>query len=1298
MNKPATLPGYQIVEFIGEGSFGAVYRAAQESTGQIVAVKLLRLDNLDKITKERRIARFNRETMLCAQLQHPYIVHLIDRGISTDSTPFAVFEYVRGDTLQELLKRNGPQPLHQLKVTMAQVLEALAYAHERGIIHRDLKPGNILITNDNIQSHAKVLDFGIAGQIASVRGDDYESLTLTPDAIGTPSYAAPEQLRGEPPNPKSDLYAWGLIFLECLTGQSVMGAGSVAEIFHKQLLAGEIPFPSAIAAHPIGGLLRRVLAKKLQDRVTSAAHLLAQYQQIHFDNLVGMIRPKMGGDNRAGEATQTGSGIVTGADKRQLTIVCCSITLAVSPSTQLTLEALDNMQQIQISHCLDIAAGYGGFHAGSLGDFVMFYFGYPESTDNDARLAVRTVLDLADESRRRTIPLTEQQGLKIEFQAGIHSGPVHVEPGATPSGNTVSTAFKLATSASAGEVLITEQARQRLTGRIHCKMLARKISGLPAELDIYTLLEERQREARSLLSETVLFGRDKEMISIRQALKDQIGVVLIHGEAGIGKTALIEKFLVEIQENNITIVEMQCLPEYRNSALYPILERVRRQLDLTGLQEDPQAAVKRIENALKARGCNLETVLPVFCTWFALPLPENYALTQHSPERQKEFLFDGLQRLLFDSSSTRNCCVIEDLHWSDPTTLEFISRITNSEKAQQIQLLATARPDFNPDKQDILPCTIALEKLSDQEAIRLIDHIFKGKELSSNLRLQVLNRAGGVPLFIEELCRTLLDKTTVNSLSKEYTNTALWTAEIPETLIELLQAQIMSLGPARETAQLCSVLGRKIDYRVLKEVSILDEELLADDLTSLIDAKILVLKRGIDSSTYFFRHALLTDAAYSTLSESTRKNIHGQIANILEEQFPSMVGEQPNNIAHHFAGAHNFSKAVQYGTDAAATFLRLSNNMEAIELANKVLTWIDKSNQNMQSEQTLQINGILTQALMGTRGWADPLVKQKIDLSHNLLDDVKESQHYVPALWSLMTYHYVASNRRELSGLVAEFVNYAEKRDDLDLLIAANTFSGLSHHGAGRYLQAEQAFELVNQLYDSEKHGDHCTRFGLDTRVWSLATLSLVKWFVSKPDEARYYTDEAIAFARETEHIPSLCIALLYCANLAHYMGNNSLATDVITELNALADKYGLAGYQAYGQIFTCWLSARDKEAEAVLNTLQTMGCKAALSYYRSLLAEIYASQKRYADAVNCVEYCLSLCQENDEFYYEPELHRMRADYLMEIEDSSLEDAEASYRRALETAKISGMAHTTEVVHTKIKSLQVRSYTQAVVT
>ena len=257
------LEGYQLIELLGQGGFGVVYRAKQDSTGQFVAVKMLHLDDtLEEQSRRRQIERFEREVQLCAELNHPHIVKLLDKGRAKEDQLYVVFEYVPGETLKDLLQRRGALPAPEAGELMGQVLDALASAHIQGIVHRDLKPHNIMVSTTGARAYAKVLDFGIGAFTPEARQADYKTLTLTQEAVGTPSYSAPEQLRGEPPTIKSDLYAWGLVFIECLTGQPVMQGATLAEIFHKQLSPMDVPLPPAIAGHALANLLRRALQKK----------------------------------------------------------------------------------------------------------------------------------------------------------------------------------------------------------------------------------------------------------------------------------------------------------------------------------------------------------------------------------------------------------------------------------------------------------------------------------------------------------------------------------------------------------------------------------------------------------------------------------------------------------------------------------------------------------------------------------------------------------------------------------------------------------------------------------------------------------------------------------------------------------------------------------------------------------------------------------------------------------------------------------------------------------------------------
>ncbi len=296
------LCGYELIEQLGQGGFGTVFQARQQSTGQIVAVKMLRLNNIDKQERNSKIERFERETHLCADLHHPNIVRLLDKCRTDKHHLFAIFEYVPGETLRDLLFREGAPPALKVWELMGQVLDGLACAHEQGIVHRDLKPANIMITSTGTRQHVKILDFGISTFEPGARTSDYQSLTLSKETVGTPSYSAPEQLRGEPPTVKSDMYAWGLVFVECLTGQAVIKGTTLAEIFHKHLSPENVPLPSAILGHPLGDLLRKVLLKNHKDRIGQTNQLYSDFQKLNLTNIVGQL-------NRTSSDTQAKVGL-----------------------------------------------------------------------------------------------------------------------------------------------------------------------------------------------------------------------------------------------------------------------------------------------------------------------------------------------------------------------------------------------------------------------------------------------------------------------------------------------------------------------------------------------------------------------------------------------------------------------------------------------------------------------------------------------------------------------------------------------------------------------------------------------------------------------------------------------------------------------------------------------------------------------------------------------------------------------------------------------------------------------------
>ena len=259
-NTDESFFNYAILDKLGEGGYGYVYKARQKSTGQLVAIKVLKQHYEEGNNDHRRQkARFERETRLCAEVNHPHMVQLLDKGYTEKGIPFAVFEYVEGKTLRVLIEENNGLSARLTGMLMEQILDVLVSAHSKGIVHRDLKPDNIMVTKTGSKEYVKVLDFGIGVFTSDFRSNDYHSLTLTSEVIGTPAYSAPEQLRGEPPTIKSDLYAWGLIFSECLSVNPFRKGASFAEVIQKQLNGANVPLPASLIGHPVSEILRRVL-------------------------------------------------------------------------------------------------------------------------------------------------------------------------------------------------------------------------------------------------------------------------------------------------------------------------------------------------------------------------------------------------------------------------------------------------------------------------------------------------------------------------------------------------------------------------------------------------------------------------------------------------------------------------------------------------------------------------------------------------------------------------------------------------------------------------------------------------------------------------------------------------------------------------------------------------------------------------------------------------------------------------------------------------------------------------------
>lgn len=1267
-SSPA-VSGYEVVAQLGEGGFGSVYLARQNSTRQLVALKMQRHDRVSDSGSPRHDQRFEREAQLCADLRHPHIVQLLDQGRTDDGRLFAVYQYVPGETLKEYIHRTGALTASEAGELMTQVLDALVCAHAHGIVHRDLKPHNIMVSSTGAKPLAKVLDFGIGTVIPSARNHDYKSLTLTNETIGTPAYSAPEQLRGEPPTVKSDLYAWALVFLECLTGSPAVDGASVAEVFHRQLSSAEVPLPPAIAGHPLGSLLRRALKKDAAQRYPNPQILWNELQAINLADLVGRISTLSGRHQRADDdsgLTIDGTAVV--AHKRQITVLCCALPPifgdGLGPEQlEAELEQRETQLRARVSDCVDIATRFGGYVVGTLADRLLVYFGYPLSTDSDTPRALRAAVEI-----RKLLEADPSPG-RTGGRIGIHSGLTVMGTEAVSTGVTSSIAMRLENIAPPGDIVVSDAVRSRLASAASFEPLAHREHGtVAASAGCYRYVGPAPLDARDpasrLSTERPMVGRQQELDAIVQAWataqRGSGSLHLIVGEAGIGKSRLVRALRQHIESEPWWC---RCLPEQMNSALFPVLELMRTELDIPRVDAGVDAR-SRLEHALEGTGVDLARVMPIFCAWLSLPLSDTYYASQLAPPLQKSEILGAIIAWLHARAGREPLfLVVEDLHWTDPTTRELLERLVSEVAEHALLVVTTARPSFaNPWGEQAR--VVGLAGLGRPQIEAMTSMVLEGRRLADDVVQLIVERTDGIPLFVEELVRMLLDNHLREVDGELVLAEGTDLSKIPTSVRESLVGRLDQLGAANQTAQLAAAIGREFTSELLVAATTKSRPDAEADLQALRDADLVLRRSDGGQERFLFRHALIRDAAYDMLTSAGRRRAHQQIADALQQHFPDAVRADPGVLAGHLFEAGSHRSAFDYGLRATTIALEQSASDEAISRSHTLLQWIEELPESDRPHAELTVNSILTPSLMNKYGWAAKELGDTARRSLEILREAGDSPYRVPTLWWVVMNRLVAGTRGELAELTDQLRTMAQGTDDPGIIAAAEALVGYYFYSQGDCRSGSAAMQVALDTYDPDRHSNSGATYGFDTRAFASASLARVTWDMGHGERATVIAQDAVDWARRIEHVPSLGIALMYQSIVHQYRGHKDAAGRVSGELLELSDQYGLAVYAAYGTLMHCWANDELAGGEESYGLLEAVKSLHAVAYFYSLLADIDLRQGRAEAALARLSTCIDLCGSVDEHYYEPHLYLRRAQALQA--DSGHDRARA--REDLETA------------------------------
>ncbi|WP_375778600.1 AAA family ATPase [Bradyrhizobium sp. ma5] len=1001
--------------------------------------------------------------------------------------------------------------------------------------------------------------------------------------------------------------------------------------------------------------------------------------------------PKESESHTAAAMAVDGSPTDSG-ERRQITVLFSDLVGSTALSTRMDPEDLRNLITAYQKCVAEAVQRFGGFVAKYMGDGVLVYFGYPEAHEDDAERAVQSGLELVSEVAKL------KTDTRLQTRVGIATGLVVVgdlvgsglaqERGIV--GETPNLAARLQGFAEPDTVVIADTTRQLLGNLFELRDLGlQELRGIGGAVQIWAAVRptsvEGRFEAFHRSDLTSLVGRDEEsQLLLRRwsRAKDGEGqIVLVCGEAGIGKSRLTAALLEEVSKEPHARLRCFCSPQRTNSALSPVIGHFER---AAGLKHDDSIRTKldRLDKLL-VRSATSPIESALLAEMLSLSNDGRYPALTFDPQqrRQKtlEALFNQIEAL---SRSTPVLMILEDAHWTDPTSLELIGRIVDRIEALRVLLVITFRPEFQPPWIGLPHMTaVTINRLGRRDIDAIIDRIVGNKFLSPDVREDLIDRTDGIPLFIEEITKAILEAENEEDARRTTAAIPSPKLEIPATLHASLMARLDRLGPAKELAQIGSAIGREFSHALIEAVARKPQADLDNALHRLISAGLLFRQGVPPHAHYLFKHALVQDAAYSTLLREHRRALHKRIVAALEGRFADIVERQPELLARHCTEAGLIEKAASLWGKAGQRSLGRSSLVEAVEQLTRALGQIAAlpATPALRREQ-IKLQVALITPLIHVKGYAAPETKAAAKQARMLIEQADEPPEDSLLLFSVLygfwVANYVAFDGDVMLRLAAEFLSFAGRQGETVPLMIGHRLMGTSLMCTGKIAEGLAHYDQAIALYDPADHRPLAAQFGQDVGVAILSYRPYALWLLGYPEAALADTGRALEAAREIGDAATLMYALTH-AGWTHLWSRDSiLATTQADELFALADEKGTSFWKAWGMMNRGSLLVLSGEAvDAVqmitsgIAAFRPTGSTLWMPFYLSYLARAHAELGRFDEARRHMAEALAAIEKTGETWCEPEVHRIAGEIALLAPAQDISKAETNFERALAVAR-----------------------------
>jgi predicted ATPase/DNA-binding response OmpR family regulator/class 3 adenylate cyclase len=970
----------------------------------------------------------------------------------------------------------------------------------------------------------------------------------------------------------------------------------------------------------------------------------------------------------------------SGSERRQLTVLSVELMGWMAP-------AIDPEDLAGVVHrfqdaCAGAITNMGGTVAAFTGHEVLALFGYPKAYEDDAERAVHAALDLAAKMDGLVWP----SGKPLQVRIGIATGMVVVaDQGVVGEPSTV--APRLRNIAPAGSILVAASTRKLLGRSFICDdPSSYQLAGISEKVTACLVagrwfIENRFSSTRGPRL-TQFVGRQHELQLLLtlwdRAKANQGQVALLCGEAGIGKSRVCEVFLERINAKPHVTIRYQCALHHANSPFYPIIEQIQHAAHIKR-GDAPDLKLEKLGVALSESDPATPADMRSLAALLSIPTaaPPAPGLT---PQRQKDLTIAALIRHILGLARDRPLIVeLADAHWADSSTLELFSRIIASINAAQVFVLMSFRPEFFPHWLNEPHVTmLRLDRLGREQIEAMIFDVAGQRALPSEMYAQIISKTDGVPLFVEELTKSVLESGLLEDAGDKLTTVRpLPPLAIPTTLLGSLTARLDRLGPVKEIAQIGAAIGREFSYRLLAAVAPLSGPPLHAALAQLAAPELIYVQGEPPDSTYVFKHALVQDAAYDTLVRSKRQQLHSRIANALEQGFPETVETQPELLAHHLIQAGLTERAINYLRKAGQRTIGRSANAEAVRHLTQALELLQSRPEGpARRRAALGLEVMLSQAMTALYGYAARETAEVLLRARDLIDDVTDLAQKLAILYGIWAGHYVGGEVAKQADAAREFLKEAERHNDTAGLCVAHRITGTTYVTRGEFTAALPHLEQARALYDSQHGAPLQYQYGQDVGAAALCYLSWALWHLGFVEQASQVAADAVKRAEELSDPHTQAFTICHARGMIDIFRRSSedmrsYAGSVVS----VCHEHGLSHWMACARILEGWAAVSDGEINHGIDLLQAgvaawreAGARLWRPLFLALEAQAYAKEGRNEAALEVIEQAIAISEKTGEHWCLAEILRIKAG-LLSASDRAGDQVEILFARSVSIAR-----------------------------